>query len=44
VNPDLMYRMNKETEFTQKVRADFQETMKLYKNREAKKQLIELIS
>jgi predicted transcriptional regulator len=31
VNPDLMYRMKKETEFTASVRADFQETMKLYR-------------
>lgn len=30
VNPDLMYRMEKETEFTSAVRADFLETMKLY--------------
>lgn len=31
VNPDLMYRMEKETDFTEKVRADFTETMRLYK-------------
>ncbi|MBT2722858.1 helix-turn-helix domain-containing protein [Bacillus sp. ISL-46] len=37
VNPDLMYRMDKETEFTVAVRADFQETMKLYQKEKAMK-------
>lgn len=37
VNPDLMYRMKIETEYTEAVRADFLETMKLYRKEKALK-------
>lgn len=31
VNPDLMYRLGNESDYTEAIRADFQETMKSYK-------------